>query len=493
MDTQTPAGAGTGSPGPTPGTGPQPGATPPAPPSTSSFWSGIRRSGLHRSDDRWVAGVAGGLADRLGVDPLVVRGVLAVSFLLGGFGLVLYGVAWALLPDARDGRILFERLLAGETDGALLGSLVVVVVGLARGDGWWWFWDGGGALAGLLWAVLLVGLLVLVVTSMQRRGRARGPWQTPAPQGGPAPTGAAPAYGTPPGAPAATTAPTAGATTPAAAWSARTTTPLPPTGAYGAATPPVPPGPPAPPYGSAPAGGAPVPPPAPPRPPRQRRPGPDATTVATVVGLSVVALGALMLAERTGTFDGPVWLTAGGVFLVLAGLGRISLGFRGRRSGLLGVASVVAALVWVPGAIAHQSDDWRGDFPVVWRTDAPAASDVTVTNRKVAANGVSLGFGQSRVDLTGLPITRDTLHVPISIGAGDLTVVVPTDAAVRAEVSAGIGKVSWRLDDDYHERSGIALGEVVFEDAAAEAGTPDLVLEISSGVGEVRIIEEDAA
>ena len=64
---------------------------------------------------------------------------------------------------------------------------------------------------------------------------------------------------------------------------------------------------------------------------------------------------------------------------------------------------------------------------------------------------------------------------------------------MRAEVSAGIGKVSWRLDDDYHERSGFALGDVVFEDAAAEAGTPDLVLEISSGVGEVRIIEEDAA
>ena len=48
------------------------------------------------------------------------------------------------------------------------------------------------------------------------------------------------------------------------------------------------------------------------------------------------------------------------------------------------------------------------------------------------------------------------------------------------------------LDDRYPPRDP-KIGEVVFEDAAAEAGTPDLVLEISSGVGEVRIIEEDAA
>ncbi|KSW29371.1 hypothetical protein ATM99_08510 [Cellulomonas sp. B6] len=233
--------------------------------------------------------------------------------------------------------------------------------------------------------------------------------------------------------------------------------------------------------------------PLPPRPPRPRRQGADAATVGTVVGLGVVALGALMLADRTGTFDGPVWLTAGGIFLVLAGLGRISLGVRGRRSGFLGFATLVAALVWVPGALAHQADGWEGGFPVVWQSDAPRASDLTVTSRKVAANGIDMGAGQARIDLTGVPITRDTLDVPISLGAGDLTVVVPRDAAVRAEVSAGVGTVRWRLDGDRQERSGIALGNITFEDEAAAAGSPDLVLKISSGIGEVTIIEEDAA
>lgn len=490
MDTQTPAGGGTGAPGTTPGTGPgpQPGTTPPADRAPSSFWTGVRRTGLYRTDERWVGGVAGGVAERLGVDPLIVRGVLAVSFLLGGLGFLLYGVAWALLPDARDGRILFERLLAGDTDPTLLGSLVLVVIGLARGDGWWWFWDGSGPLAGLLWLVFVIGMLVLVITATQRRHRARAPWQQPTHPypGAPVPP---PPYGTAPGSPAAGPAPAyAQAAAPAPVRADAPTAPLPPLGAGGYG-PPVPPVPPVPPYGN-----APVPPrPLPPRPPRPRRQGADAATVGTVVGLGVVALGALMLADRTGTFDGPVWLTAGGIFLVLAGLGRISLGVRGRRSGFLGFATLVAALVWVPGALAHQADGWEGGFPVVWQSDAPRASDLTVTSRKVAANGIDMGAGQARIDLTGVPITRDTLDVPISLGAGGLTVVVPRDAAVRAEVSAGVGTVRWRLDGDRQERSGIALGNITFEDEAAAAGSPDLVLKISSGIGEVTIIEEDAA
>ena len=54
---------------------------------------------LRRSrDDKVIAGVCGGLGRSLGVDPLLLRVVLAVLVLFGGTGVVLYAIAWLLLP-----------------------------------------------------------------------------------------------------------------------------------------------------------------------------------------------------------------------------------------------------------------------------------------------------------------------------------------------------------------------------------------------------------
>ena len=57
----------------------------------SGFFASIRRGLFPRSEQRWVGGVAGGVAERIGWDPLLVRGLLIVSFFLGGLGLILYG------------------------------------------------------------------------------------------------------------------------------------------------------------------------------------------------------------------------------------------------------------------------------------------------------------------------------------------------------------------------------------------------------------------
>ena len=78
----------------------------------SEFFRWVRGLGTTRSSDRWIGGVAGGVAARLGVDPLLVRGVFFVAALLGGAGFVLYGIAWALLPEP-DGRIHLQQLLRG--------------------------------------------------------------------------------------------------------------------------------------------------------------------------------------------------------------------------------------------------------------------------------------------------------------------------------------------------------------------------------------------
>jgi len=51
------------------------------------------------SSDRKLAGVAGGLAEYLKVDPLLVRIGFAVSTLFTGAGIVAYAVMWALVPS----------------------------------------------------------------------------------------------------------------------------------------------------------------------------------------------------------------------------------------------------------------------------------------------------------------------------------------------------------------------------------------------------------
>jgi phage shock protein C len=59
--------------------------------------SNIRR--LYRSrDDRVLAGVCGGLGEYFTIDPVIIRIVWIVLTFAGGAGLLLYLLAWLLIP-----------------------------------------------------------------------------------------------------------------------------------------------------------------------------------------------------------------------------------------------------------------------------------------------------------------------------------------------------------------------------------------------------------
>ncbi|MDQ6798954.1 MAG: PspC domain-containing protein [Actinomycetota bacterium] len=107
-----------------------------------------------------IAGVCGGLARSLGVDPLVVRVAIVVLTIAGGTGAVAYMAAWLLLP--RDGQaasaaqaMIHERrwdlvqvLAAGSV---LVGALLIV-----RNTGFW-FDDA------VVWPLLLAGVGLAVI------------------------------------------------------------------------------------------------------------------------------------------------------------------------------------------------------------------------------------------------------------------------------------------------------------------------------------------
>ncbi|TNC20194.1 PspC domain-containing protein, partial [Georgenia sp. 311] len=129
--------------------------TPPPPSSPAAgFFDSVRRLGIWRTPDRWVGGVAAGIGHRYGLDPLLVRGFFVVVSLFGGLGLVLYGVAWALLPESSDGRIHLEQAVRGHFDIALAGAAAAVIVGLSRPVFWW-----SGAWWTVPW-VIIVGVVV---------------------------------------------------------------------------------------------------------------------------------------------------------------------------------------------------------------------------------------------------------------------------------------------------------------------------------------------
>jgi phage shock protein C len=71
------------------------------PPPSAPGATPVRRQLCRSMKSRMIAGVAGGLAEYLEVDPTVLRAVIVVFSLLSGGvgGLVLYLLAWAVVPE----------------------------------------------------------------------------------------------------------------------------------------------------------------------------------------------------------------------------------------------------------------------------------------------------------------------------------------------------------------------------------------------------------
>ena len=56
---------------------------------------------VRSTDDRWIAGICGGLAEFTGVDATLIRVVLVVAAVLGAGSLVvIYLICWLLIPQA---------------------------------------------------------------------------------------------------------------------------------------------------------------------------------------------------------------------------------------------------------------------------------------------------------------------------------------------------------------------------------------------------------
>ena len=468
--------------------GPQPG---PQGGSTHRFFDSLRGSGLMRTNERWIAGVAGGVAHRFDLDPTLVRCVWVVLSLFAGVGLVLYGLAWALLPEESGGRIHLEEALSGRFNAGLAGAIGMTIIGMSTfGSGFipnWYVHEAGTAgIAAALWPLFWLGLIVLAIVfligSAQNRSAnrkaARGPrgpqpWQT-------YPAGAAQTPGNRPGSQAGP-AGQAGGFTPAAGSTSAWDSSTPGSGA---------------PAFNQPAGGQSwqsrsyrqypsyQQPPVPVRPARPRRPGPGSSLSLAVLGLGLLTAAGVWYATVThhlGLLQGQFLLI--GILVALLGAGIVVSGLRRRHGGWMTVLGwpvlfVVAIPALATASIVPTSLS-RMSFESLRNATTATSSTVTWQELTASASGGSVtrskDIGDLTLDLRGMPATEASKLSTITthLDVGTLRIKTDTDQRVEVRADVDMGAIdsqvarAWTVDgrqmdqDDEGPRTYDATGKTI--------------------------------
>jgi phage shock protein PspC (stress-responsive transcriptional regulator) len=380
--------------------------------------------------DRHVAGVAGGIARHLDIDPVIVRVAFVVLTFFGGAGLLVYVACWLVVPadDEPEAVIDLEpRTRTGVLIVVGVLAALATVGDLAGGDPFGGFW--------FPLPLIIIGLLAYALLSRRdRRRQARAGYVAPSPGhwvgAAPAPGRPAAYAGAPPGQGAGHLAP-------------------PQPAHHG----PVPPGTP---------GIAWTPPPRP-RDPRKRGP----ILFWFTLGLVAVGLGALGILDLAGVgvADAAYPALALGLIAVMLLVGA----FFGRAGGLIALG-LVAALVLAGATV---TDQWDGEQLLRSPEFAASVDDDYWLN----AGEVVIDLSQVQ-DVAGLA-GRD---IEIGAGLGRVEVVVPdgVDVHVDAEVG-GPGDLSLFGE---HE-SGINVNDEAFLDGGTNA--PRLELDVFVGVGEIEV------
>lgn len=131
--------------------------------------AGPSRPLRRRTTDRVIGGVAGGLGDYFNVDPLLFRISFVGLIIFGGAGLVIYFIAWLLLPAEGHDISMLETFLRRLwlTPRRLGGLAVLVVLFVLLVNSWNYggfaMNDGPLGIPGAIWALGIVATGVLLL------------------------------------------------------------------------------------------------------------------------------------------------------------------------------------------------------------------------------------------------------------------------------------------------------------------------------------------
>jgi phage shock protein PspC (stress-responsive transcriptional regulator) len=426
------------------------GGVPPSP----GPWTAFTGRRLARSSQRKViAGVAGGLGEFTGIDPVLFRVLFAVLTLFGGSGILLYVVGWLFMPAEDEQSSPVESLLhrgpGGSNrarDAAAAGALIVaglVLAGvLALGDA-----------RDLALVLIVVGGAFFLVRNLQERrdGVPRPPvpgppapppaaYETPLPTYQPPPAYQPPAYQPP-----AYQPPTYQAEQTYQAEPVYQPPPSYPLVEHG------------------------VPavtlPPAPPPPPREH----SALGMITV-SLLLVVLGVAAALTAAGAIDPePDDLLAVAVGTVGAGLLVGAWFGRARWLTWLGVPLLIALIVVSASNVSLKGGVGDRQY------DPQTAAEVEPEYR--------IGVGTIRLDLSAVDFSNRLVRTKASAGVGNVQVIVPRNADVSIDGRAGIGEV----DLLGQVANGTSATRSVVDYGRGGDGTIDLTLDLDVSIGRVEV------
>jgi phage shock protein PspC (stress-responsive transcriptional regulator) len=150
---------------------------------TNSSGTGVAaRRLVRRPEGKWIAGVATGLGDYTGLDPVIFRIAFVLLSVAGGVGVLLYGLAWAFIPSADTGESVGENAFrrAGKRSSTVFG-LLLLLAGAA-----WILGDAGIWEPEIIWAVALIAIGIILL-----RDDDAGPQTTRTPAAATSPPAAA--------------------------------------------------------------------------------------------------------------------------------------------------------------------------------------------------------------------------------------------------------------------------------------------------------------
>jgi phage shock protein PspC (stress-responsive transcriptional regulator) len=360
----------------------QPPPGPPLPATSPPATSPPPRRLVRRLDERLLGGVAGGVADALGIDVVVVRLGFVVSAFFGGLGVIAYGLGWLLLPGAPA----TSPATSPRGDRRqLLGYGLVALGLLAVGGRLGWSFRGSG----IFWPLVLIGLGAAV---LWLRTRDDGDVPPPPPGAGPSddgPTRPGPAVGT------ALDVTEAGTTTMPA--------PIPMRAPVEPAT-----------SGEPPAG--------------TQRSYLGAVTVSALLVLG----GTAWILDASGAWDVDLGvLTA--IALAIVGAALVVSTWYGRARGLLALGIPLVLLVGLFGVV---------DVPLRGGIGDPTHHPRTVG---AIDPDYELAIGNLSVDLRDVDFAGARRHVRAQVGIGQLNVTVPTGVRVVLDAHPGAGHPAPRV------------------------------------------------
>jgi phage shock protein PspC (stress-responsive transcriptional regulator)/predicted membrane protein len=391
---------------------------------------------VRRTDDKVIAGVASGFAAYLGVDPVLVRVGFVLAATMGGFGILAYIVMWVLTPEGEGGQAPVE---SRRDTGFWVAIGLFVLAALAIVD--------NVADRSFVWPIVLIAAGVALWRRSGSPGSPGFPGSSMSPESSDAseltmPTTTVPSNTDEPSA----VAPTEPVAPVAPEW----TPPPPPEHAPTAHTP---------------------------RPPKAPRESSRLGGLTIAVALLVSGIGwALDLADVISYPAATAFATALGI--LAAGL--VVGTWVGRARWLVFPALALTPLVVLFGV--SDNLDLRLGSGIGERNYRPLTAEAVEEN-------YSLGLGQLTLDLTDLDLAAaDTITTHVSLGAGELRILVPEDVDVTIEYELSAGDLSlFAGTEDARQDSGTSLDGVLVSDADDESAGR-MVIEVDQTFGELNVV-----